>query len=67
MSRNLVNLYLCNFKRDYNRSPWCDKQGGPCFCTTDKNFALLQSDGKPIVIDQVPEHNELTKEEDRQA
>lgn len=64
MSCNRIDLYLCNFNnRDCNRSPGCAKQGGPCYCTTYKSFAQRRSDGKPIVIDQVPMHDELTEED----
>lgn len=64
MSCNLIDVYLCNFMdRDCNRSPGCCMQGGPCHCTTDKKFAQLQNDGKPIVIDRVPAYDAQMDEE----
>lgn len=64
MSCNLIDIYLCNFMdRDCNRSPGCGKQGGPCYCTTDKKFAQLRNDGKPIVVDHVPAHDAKMDEE----
>lgn len=67
MSCKRIDLYLCNFMdRDCNRSPGCCKQGGPCYCTTEKKFAQLQNDGKPIVVDQIPVYNELTEEDQQE-
>ena len=64
MSCKRIDLYLCNFMdRDCNHSFGCCKQGGPCYCTTEKKFAQLRNDGKPIVVDQVPVYNELTEED----
>lgn len=58
MSCDLIDIYRCNCKnRKCNRSPGCCKNGGPCHCTTDKKFAQLQNDGKPIVVDQIKQHD----------
>ena len=48
----IVYLYLCDRAiMDCKDSPGCSNEGGPCYCTTDKNHAQLQKNGNPIIID----------------
>ena len=47
----IVYLYLCDRTMFCKDEPGCSSEGGPCYCTTDKNHAQLQKNGDPIVID----------------
>lgn len=55
MDRDMINVYLCNFKdRDCNCMPWCGKQMGSCYSTPVEEFAQLRNNGEPIIISQIP-------------
>ena len=34
-----MKIYECNMKKECNNSPYCSKNGGPCYCTSKIKYA----------------------------
>ena len=43
------NVYYCNKTRQCCSSPGCIVNGGDCSCTTEKEYAIIDKDGNPMI------------------
>ena len=45
--------YVCNYvlNRKCNKK-FCAKKGGPCMATLDKEYAMLDGNGNPVIADE---------------